>query len=408
MKKKLFLLKATSAIISFIFSSNFILAQDCSILVPPQYSYVVSNPTGGNPPLCTLNSVSGISASVSGLPTSAVSLNPVLVSGSTHIRNTNACLASSANSGPEYTYTFSYGSSSLPIRGYLLRITGGYVTNSTFSGSGTGPGIVNGNYVPSTPPPYPFTDIMPSPVNSSSPVWGPGGTTWTSYQITVKVRWTSPGPDNNLQFFGYTPSNGQGYLHIFAALTVNSPSAAVPGPPAGMSLSSPVSYSGCGWKVASYAVQNATTYSWSGGTGGIYNDITGPTVPENQGTYLCVKASNGCSASNYYCQMFYAPNNTSCGSSRFTVGDIKDEEAIKTEKLLISPNPVTDRLIIYIKTQGNYLVELTSASGQMSKRVLINGMKNSSIDVSAVPRGVYFVVVKNNDQIVEKKTVVLQ
>jgi Secretion system C-terminal sorting domain len=407
MKKKLHLFRAPLVTIIFLFYFNFIFAQDCTILIPPNYVYLTNNASGGNPPLCTLNPITGILATVvSGLPTNinAVSLTPVNAANS-RIWNTNACLASSPSSGPLYEYTFNYFTSGQPINGYLLRITGGYVISSTFSGTGTGQYIINGNYVPSTPPPYPFTGIMPSPINSSSPVWGTILGNWTSNRLSVKVRWTSSGPGNNLQFFGYTPGNG-GYLYHFAVINVNSPSAAVPAAPAGISLSSPVSYSGCGWKVASYGVSNATTYSWSGGTGGIYNDITGPTVPENQGTYLSVSASNGCSASNYYSQMFYAPNNTSCG----TVAIARDipGEIISMQKTIIAPNPITNGLSIYVNRSGNFSIELISASGQISKRIRISGMKNSNVDVSAIPRGVYFVIIKNNSGIVEKKTVVLQ
>jgi Secretion system C-terminal sorting domain len=221
--------------------------------------------------------------------------------------------------------------------------------------------------------------------------------------VTLTINWTSISASNCLSIWGYTGIGAfPTTLSYFKTIQVGTNTA--PAAPGGISVSSPVSWGICGWKVASYSVGNADSYTWSGAASGTFYAITGPAVAENQNAYLCV----ACGSSAFYCGYLYIPNNTSCGSVRAGNQPTDLDQVANENQIMIAPNPAGNTLSIAVGSQQTRSVELLTISGQRIKNIIINGTGRQDIDVSRLARGVYLILIHQKNGIVHKQKVVLQ
>ena len=96
-----------------------------------------------------------------------------------------------------------------------------------------------------------------------------------------------------------------------------------------------------------------------------------------------------------------------CISNTLNVGEITGEE-ISGSLLKIYPNPSHGNFTLYINSSVNYVdAEIINASGQIIKRVKINGQ--SKVDFTIKNAGVYFIRLTSVDRkILTRKVVVLQ
>lgn len=315
--------------------------------------------------------------------------------------STICSLASSCSAGTDYQYIFDFPTN---VTGYFWKITGGYGYRELI-------------YINSTP----TVDRNNCGINTCGSVSGyqcrEYGNSNAVYKLNIYVRWTSAGPGNKIELWGYTGISGGfpatlTYYKCFP-VTVSS----VPAAPTNISISSPT-YSPCGWKVASSYVSNATSYNWSGAGYGTYTDITGPGIPGNQTAYICVNAHNTCGTSANYCAYVAIPRNNSCqrigsgGPDTLKTETKPDEEAIaengKTVPFAVSPNPVRTNLRVNFGKPGKRDVALVSAVGYMAMRVSGTEALQVNMDVARLPRGIYLVLVYEGEKVVAQEKVVLQ
>ncbi len=76
-----------------------------------------------------------------------------------------------------------------------------------------------------------------------------------------------------------------------------------------------------------------------------------------------------------------------------------------TSSLLLYPNPVNDRLYIETKVIVEEVVVYTITGVVVGQQTTDNGQQTSSIDVSNLKSGVYFVMIKTNDGVVTRRIV---
>jgi hypothetical protein len=310
-------------------------------------------------------------------------------------------LASSCSSGTDYLYTFNFPTN---VTGYFWKITGGYGYRELI-------------YINSSS----TIDRNNCGTNTCGAVSGyqcrEYGNPNAVYQLAIYVRWTSAGPGNKIELWGYTGISG-GYPATLTyykcyPITVSSP----PSTPTYISISSPT-YSPCGWKVASSYVSNATSYSWGGAGYGTYPDITGPGIPGNQTAYICVSASNACGTSPYYCAYVNIPRNSSCqrvaGRDADTLkNDVGPGEPAalaesRSEAFSVSPNPARNNLHINFGKPGKRDVVLVSALGHIDRRISAIESQQLDIDVTKLPPGVYLVLIYQNQRVVAQQKVIVE
>ena len=315
-----------------------------------------------------------------GYSSTSCGLTDVTVNGSS-----GTCLASSCSATVgAYNYDVYFVSNT--VTGYAYSVSGGVVAKEV---------ITRGN-------------SMSSVTRTDCGTYAQYGSVNYINHVTLTINWTSSSATNCLLIWGYTGIGAYpttlSYFHNLQVSTNTAPAA-----PTGISVSSPVSWGICGWKVASYYVSNADSYTWYGAGSGTYNDITGPAVAENQNAYLCVRANNACASSSYYCAYVSIPNNTSCGGSRYANEnpgpgiDPNDKHPIS-----VSPNPVHGILTIYPGISKSQSIGLLSASGQLIKNISTDGLTRKDIDVSRLPAGVYLLSIRQKDGRAITRKIVIQ
>ena len=311
----------------------------------------------------------------------------------------NICsLASSCSAGTSYTYVVSFPTNAT---GYFWKITGGYGYRELIYINGTA-----------------TVDRNNCGINTcgstSSYQCREYGNPNAVYQLIIYVRWTSPGPGNKIELWGYTGVSGGfpatlTYYKCFPVTVASAPAA-----PTNISISSPT-YSPCGWKVASSYVSNATQYNWSGAGYGTYYDITGPAIPGNQTAYICVNAQNACGTSANYCAYVNIPRNSSCQrlagdrdtARKETPPDLSIVEA-KTTPFSVSPNPVRTNLRISFGRPGRRDLTLVSSTGAIARRISATEALQLNMDVASLPRGIYLILVYEGGRVSAQEKVVLE
>lgn len=277
------------------------------------------------------------------------------------------------------------------VTGFYYKVTGGVVSRETITRGNSQPQVIRENC---------STEAQYGSVNYVN-------------ALTLRINWTTSSPSNCIVIWGYTGVSAQGptmlsYFEKLSVATANATSA--PAAPTGISLSSPSTYPICGWKVASSFVSNAETYTWTGAGNATYHYITGPSISENQTSYLCVRANNACASSANYCTYITAPNNPSCGfvprNNIANGNDIISNN--KPAEFIVAPNPVGSQLNIYGITDETDAVIVLSTSGKTVYTANAKNQPQMRIDVSKLPRGMYMVILRQRDGTVINKKVMLQ
>jgi Secretion system C-terminal sorting domain len=321
---------------------------------------------------------------------SSCSLQPVTFAGSTSVANCGVASCSVSSLYQDYNIYFPYSNT---VTGIYYRVVGGVVSRET---------IYRGNFNPPL-------------VTENCTTERPFGSVNYINSVALRINWTTSSPSNCILIWGYTGlGNYPTMLSYFGALSVSVTSAtSAPAAPNNISISSPVTYGTCGWKVASSFVSNAASYTWFYAGSGTYPDIVGPTIGENQTAFLGVRANNACGVSSIYTKYVAIPNNPSCGYARNpglpqgTEVDVTPPTN-ETEKFIISPNPASNLITVIGITSETVAVNVLSADGKTMRHVTVNGQNRIHIDVANLAKGLYVIVLRQKDGTSVNKKVMLQ
>lgn len=182
-----------------------------------------------------------------------------------------------------------------------------------------------------------------------------GGALGSNSSFSLNITWDSPGT-KVIRFFGYTGNSSGGFpsqLKYFGirTVTVTLP-CTVPAAPNDIYFSSP---SGCTWQMLSNNVSGATGYEWS--SYGWFPTQAGPKL-RGANYYLCVRATNSCGNSPWYCETITVPTLPGCNGGYFS----RNSNSVSTK---IYPNPAQDRVTISLREEGDYKVDLVNTLGQI-------------------------------------------
>ena len=332
-----------------------ILSAQCTCSQPDPFAYQSSS--------CGLTDASIVG---DGAPGS----NPVCSAGS-------SCDGSSTS----YGYVISFSGS---VTGYAWKITGGWANREIISG---------------------YVDRQTCSGGGTAGQFG----TESGFSVAVLyVRWDNAATDRRIEVWGYTgvcsgprPCS----LSYFKCVPITVTS--IPATPTSITVSSPNYFGTCGWKVASSYISNATQYSWSGAGYGTYSSIVGPVIPENQTAYICVMAGNTCGWSSNYCANVVIPNNTSCGSRINRNTQVEMEQQALGE-IRIFPQPATTGITIYTADKEISSIELYSMTGQLVRKLIPTQNARQEVNVSALQRGIYVVVVRQKNGTIHKRNILVQ
>ena len=108
----------------------------------------------------------------------------------------------------------------------------------------------------------------------------------------------------------------------------------------------------------------------------------------------------------------YLNNTTPCGTPFYYSG-IKSTSGFADFSVNIFPNPANNNLTIELNSDKNtsVSVKVTDINGRvyLSENIPVNsGMNKSSMDISALSSGIYFVSIDNGEIVTNKKLVVLR
>jgi hypothetical protein len=143
----------------------------------------------------------------------------------------------------------------------------------------------------------------------------------------------------------------------------------------------------CTGQTASLTASGAVTYVWNTTATTSVIAVT-PTVTTS---YTVTGTSNGCTASSVVSQSVSACT----GISQNTISD---------NALLIYPNP--NNGLFTISATSEITLNVINNLGQIVKTVSLTEANNYNTSVSDLSSGIYFIVSKNNQQVVSKKIVV--
>ncbi len=403
--KKILLLHGLLVLAIFVLSSRSAYAQPAC----PAYSGY-SDPLYLSAPNSSMNKPTNASSSpaANNLPQTGS------CSSDAHFVSFNSCLASSSTVGPLYTYTLYQGVQ--VVYGAMVKISGGWVTNINFT-TNDGTTQSHGGSIP-----YPFN------TNSQELV---GSTSLYMTEVQIQVRWTSASATNSLEFYGYNSSMG---LNTFYAMTVNSSAApSQPAEPTVIYTGSPVC-SVPGWSIDPGG-SSGNLYTWGyyggpnqGGQMGVYPNANypyaeGPVIPNNSSSSVTVTlslsaqsytscATSTSSATNHLSVTI--PGDGSCSGGGGWFGraapglSTSDSIAALEFKNNVFPNPASNSVNVSFDKPGRHTIELVTVLGQVLKKIEDNTEDRLLVDVSALPKGVYFIVIYENKLISSRKKIIVQ
>ena len=149
---------------------------------------------------------------------------------------------------------------------------------------------------------------------------------------------------------------------------------------------------------------------WEWGNGTVYMkdpncNISWPVLITDSAQYLCVRRD-----SMMFYDVFNNPKaiiaNMGIQLKPWIGTVLSVAEVQEDNKVNIYPNPVQDKIIIELSAVSRYIISLCNMLGQQVMKTEFTATK-TELDVSELPKGVYFVQV-SNDQFKEVKKIIIQ
>jgi Secretion system C-terminal sorting domain len=222
-----------------------------------------------------------------------------------------------------------------------------------------------------------------------------GGALGSSSSFTLNISWDSPGT-KTIRFFGYTGGTNGSFpnqLSFFGCLTVTVCN--LPVAPNDIYISSP---SNCTWQLLSNNASGATGYEWSGY--GWFPTQAGPRL-RSANYYLCVRATNSCGASPWYCENITVPTLPGCNGGYY----LRSNNSGSTT---VYPNPAQDRITVSLQDEGDYRVDLMNTLGQLVySKPIIQGT-SQEIGVENYPKGLYVVNIYQGSELIHNEKIIIQ
>ncbi|MEO8150914.1 MAG: T9SS type A sorting domain-containing protein, partial [Bacteroidia bacterium] len=134
------------------------------------------------------------------------------------------------------------------------------------------------------------------------------------------------------------------------------------------------------------SVATGYTYKWKKGTNFIAGETASSYTAKTAGTYKVeVTDSNGCSK--------LAPGKAITVNCR--------EGNLVSETISVTPNPASSEISITLPFEDSFKIEIVNTLGE----TILNAENQSTIDISKIPNGIYFIKVFNSKHLITEKFV---